>query len=500
MFPIYFQKVTRLHSGIFKSSQQVALMAESKCVICEAVTASPTLLYCLTCARSDCGELFDQIETTYSSECTKAQLHEAQAASIFAYIRSVSNSEVLLEQTRTHGISTALSNAFANATYRGHINKAIHTACYARLSRHSRIALSVKKGQEFIEVVMSLLSAEEKAQAALYTAKLVKDLSSPLDTVVDPHCTYLMYNRMTGSKLHERHKKDFQDSHSLDYLFRVLSILSLETERHCSKTHSYLRKLVRTVRSRLHKMKSALLTSLCPFAGQLDGQEGPSGDEKSKPSKKTSDVNSPKQSSNSPPTTTVSSTAAGTTTAASTAATASAAGKNTDTNSSSSSAEQRLASGTKRSNPNPHVTIRSKIVRCALQADSQLRQRFKPCADATGVDTFFQEAEVVGPTSSKAFQPGMLFQALAPPAPCQDDDQSLLVVPEAFVSLEFSADNLLQLAGNYPGPFLPQHLSCIIALKEAYGPLFFLLRTRAAIFAQLQTLAVLVPHKSKEAR
>ena len=68
-----------------------------------------------------------------------------------------------------------------------------------------------------------------------------------------------------------------------------------------------------------------------------------------------------------------------------------------------------------------------------------------------------------------------------------------LTIPEAFQSLVFTSKTILGLGINADGHFLPQHVSCIIGIFDVYEPLFRLLLTQSAVFAELKSMALLVP-------
>lgn len=69
-------------------------------------------------------------------------------------------------------------------------------------------------------------------------------------------------------------------------------------------------------------------------------------------------------------------------------------------------------------------------------------------------------------------------------------DACMYIVPEGFTSLEFCFDEIPEL---FLRTDKPDHISCIVALEDAYSPLTFLIAVQPAVLSNLRTLSLLVP-------
>jgi hypothetical protein len=482
-----------------KRKQAAAGAGHGMCMVCDANNIDPTSDFCSTCAVLKCTKLFESLEndTSYSTACCSAEVPDEQAECL----KSFTLKEHELDELRRAVADVGLADALRDRQGDPEFQKVLEKLLSCRLSLTTRVALSVRNAQDFVNnVVEHVLTTAEKDQLEGYDVEVVDEntainLSTNTPDATRVHlCKHDMIKgyRLKLHKIQRFHDEGFQDSSTIGYLLRVMAILQYELalKKEDQPHQSYFFTL-------RHSAQQKKRTQLDYFIQQLASPPTPAqkkakavekaiaaaakkakaAEKKAKEAEKKAIEAAAEKAQEAEKEAKEAATAPGVDGSGLT--TAGAKGPE----GASATSASAVATGPSASKTSSAHRDRAAIVGAALQRD--FRNAFRDCAaQAAGVDRFYKDCD-----ESKS-QP---FTKLLVVKHVNDPYRDFYVAPEVFTSLEFSNEQIMQLVVNGKRRALPHHLSCIIAKEDAYGPLLFHIAVRCHVFSRLQSLALLVP-------
>jgi hypothetical protein len=473
-----------------KRKQAVATGSQGQCILCDANNIDTTSDFCGSCAVLKCLQLFQSLESDgpYSSACSSAKVPESQANCLKAFALK----EYELDELRRTVTDLRLDDVLRDRQGDSEFQKVLEKLLSCRLSRLTRVALSVRNALDFVNTVMGVLEQEEKDRLGGFDVEVVDkntSISLPVDTLQTTRVHLFEQEIVKGGgyrlRLHsvQRHKdKGFQDSSQAGYLLRVMAILmyelSLPPEQRPAKSY------FDTVRhSAQHKRRTQVAAFVQQLASaptpaqkkaKVDEREKAAAERRAKAEVKKAKVAEKKA---------LEAAAQKVQLVAATEAVRTATeapGTATDREVQRAtvnvpSAVRSEASGA----PDDNATV----IGAALERNF-CSAFIESAPTAAGSDQFYRDCDA---SKTQPFTKLLVVKRMENPY------RNFYVAPEVFTSLEFCNEQILQLVVNGKRRALPEHLSCIIAKEEAYGPLLFNIAVRCHAFSRLRSLALLVP-------
>jgi hypothetical protein len=482
-----------------KRKQAAAANGHGLCTVCDANVIEPASDFCSTCSVLECSDLFQSLDndTSYTSACCSAEVPDEQAECLKRFALKEHELDELRRAVADVGLADALRDRQGDPEFQ----KVLAKLLSCRLSLTTRVALSVRNAQDFVNNVLEhVLTAAEKKQLEGFDVEVVDMNTSICLTTNTPDATRVhmcKHDMIKGYrlKLHrvqKFHDKGFQDSSTTGYLLRVMAILQYELalEKKDRPYQSYFATL-------RHSAQNKKRTQLEYFVQQLASPPTPAqkkskADEKAKAAaaRKSKAAEKKAKEAEKKSKETAAEKAQAAEKKANEAATAQGGDGNGVTIAGAKGPEDDAATSASALVVGPSVSKASSahrdlaaIIGAAMHRD--FSNTFRDCAAQTaGVDRFYKDCD-----ASKS-QP---FTKLLVVRHVDQRYRDFYVAPEVFTSLEFSNEQIMQLVVNGKRRALPHHLSCIIAKEDAYGPLLFHIAVRCHAFSRLQTLALLVP-------
>jgi hypothetical protein len=157
-----------------KRKQAAAGAGHGMCMVCDANNIDPTSDFCSTCAVLKCTKLFESLEndTSYSTACCSAEVPDEQAECL----KSFTLKEHELDELRRAVADVGLADALRDRQGDPEFQKVLEKLLSCRLSLTTRVALSVRNAQDFVNnVVEHVLTTAEKDQLEGYDVEVVDE-------------------------------------------------------------------------------------------------------------------------------------------------------------------------------------------------------------------------------------------------------------------------------------------------------------------------------------
>jgi hypothetical protein len=457
------------------------------CLTCDANNIPASSSLCNQCALLESRELFDRVDDSYHAACTAAAVSIPQSQSLFSYVFKGHELEEIYQNLKDIKVDVMLHEKRSEDALHSILLKL--SSC--RLSRLTRIALSVKTPLAFVNAMVPTLDATIIAELEEWQVEEVFatcDIPIPLP----PRTVYVIRIEIVKGgyrfKLHPSYPKNdpaFQKSGSDDYSIRVLTILRHEGEQDPLPALSYFNTIHKSARDKLTR----LVNDLRSLASR--DKKGAVGTT-AKRARKSSAASASATSAIAP--------------AASAAATGSPSALNGGSSSSLSagvgavsaalSAEDTAVGQCSTGSGSGAALVPPRKSQQQVRISAERRESFMTALDESlelpmmqvsvakpGVDRFYHECD----NSSGTAQYTKLLVA----EQAKDPYDGYYYAPEAFTSLLFRRASVMKLATERK--YVPDHISCIIGEGQAYGPLFYQIGVRSYVFRNLRTLALLVP-------
>jgi hypothetical protein len=220
------------------------------CLTCDANNIPASSSLCNQCALLESRELFDRVDDSYHAACTAAAVSIPQSQSLFSYVFKGHELEEIYQNLKDIKVDVMLHEKRSEDALHSILLKL--SSC--RLSRLTRIALSVKTPLAFVNAMVPTLDATIIAELEEWQVEEVFatcDIPIPLP----PRTVYVIRIEIVKGgyrfKLHPSYPKNdpaFQKSGSDDYSIRVLTILRHEGEQDPLPALSYFNTIHKSAR------------------------------------------------------------------------------------------------------------------------------------------------------------------------------------------------------------------------------------------------------------
>jgi hypothetical protein len=469
-----------------------AVASSLLCRICDTAMSSVSerVEYCRDCATAGTDALFGRADGSLRALRADLNVNEEQMQSMInVALRSGQVTEASGVYERNGTMDKLLS-----LTTEAALHKAVAKLRDCSLSRTCRLLISIKNSR--IVLAGSLedtLNECERAEANKYNVVVVSD-DAPIPDVPVPPSKYTvritLQNAPTqgapaGKKLKMYGSQGDENLDSAAYLYKLVALLQFEIERaesqhseHIPEPNSYMKQARHSALAKRRKLFENMLISYKLKTPVPKGTSGTATAGTAAVGAGATAGGSGAAATGTAAETGVAvaagagATAIGTSAAVAAGAEATAAGTGVAASVTAASASNRI--------PRPAKLSVSETLRVPLEDLTVCPTQTEPSPTA---ERFYKDDD---------WLKNLLATATAQPPPRSSSER--LILPHAFTALSFSdAEDIGELVVNRRGWPLPQHITCIIGLPEVYGPLFYHIAVRDAIFAELQTLTVLVP-------
>jgi hypothetical protein len=124
------------------------------CLLCDRNDLDPAFEYCVTCAKADSKDLFNNIEDSFHIACGAAQINTALSDSLLEVAAKENELDDVVRRSKLLGLGDLLRDNSKEKSVRKLLDKLL--SC--RLCRMSRMALSMSDAREFVNSTMEYLA------------------------------------------------------------------------------------------------------------------------------------------------------------------------------------------------------------------------------------------------------------------------------------------------------------------------------------------------------